>query len=217
MAAGYTYSVDDLRQSQRAGTQLQSRFAEAARRGIELAREEVAAFGSPEKGTYGLANQPNVTVSTLPNGDWANVATTGAEILDDLNYLVNRMILDTNEILSPDTIVLPVSMYRLAARKLMNIGGTVSGLTVMQMFQQQNPGISIVSWNKLETAGAGGGPRIIVYKRANEVLEFLEAVALETMPTEYHHMQWTTVLRARFGGVALYQPMGMLYSDFIGA
>lgn len=110
VADGYMVSVDDQRKAARAGVPLSTKKAAAARYGIELAREEVTAFGSPEKGTYGLVNNPNVTIATLPNGDWANVATTGAEVLDDLNYLNSTMILGSNEILAPDTIVLPTSM-----------------------------------------------------------------------------------------------------------
>ncbi len=217
VADGYMVSVDDQRKAARAGVPLSTKKAAAARYGIELAREEVTAFGSPEKGTYGLLNNPNVTIATVPNGDWANVATTGAEIVDDLNYLVGSMILGSNEILSPDTIVLPTSMYRAAARKLMNIGGTISGMTALQMFLQQNPGINVESWIKLETAGATGGPRAVVYKRSSDVLEFLEAVALETMPVEYRAMTWTTVFRSRLGGVAIYQPRGVLYCDFFAS
>jgi hypothetical protein len=211
VANGYTYSVDDLRAAQRAGVQLQSRFAEAARRGIELAREEVASVGSPEIGTFGLANQPNATIATLPNGNWA--AATAEEIREDLNYLMDTMILGSNEILSPNTILLPTSLYRIAQRKLISIGGVVGGMTALQMFAGQNAGITVESWNKLETAGADGGPRIVVYQRDPSVLEFIDAIPLETMPTEYRAMQWTTVLRSRMGGVVLYQPAGLVYAD----
>lgn len=213
VADSYKFSVDDLRAAERAGIPLQSRDAEAARFGIELAREQIAATGEPSLGVFGLANQPNVTIATLPNGDWANVATTGEEILEDLNYLVDQIVLGTNEVLSPDTVVLPVSLYRLAARKLMSINGLATGSSILTVFAQQNPGITVVSWDKLATAAADGGARIMAYKRDPSVVEFLNAVTLETMPTEYHAMTWTTVLRSKVGGVALYQPRGVVYAD----
>ena len=210
---GFTVTQDDMRSANRAGLALVERYMAAARRGIELAREEVAAVGSPEIGTYGLANHPNVPVKTLPNGDWANAATTGEEIVADLNYLVNQMALDTNEILQVTDILMPVAQYQIASSKLINVGGIVGGMTALQLFKQMNPSVNVESWNKLGTAGADGGARIVAYKRSSDVLEFLSAVEFESMPVEYRQWQWYHTFRARFGGVAVYMPAGLSYAD----
>lgn len=210
----YMYSVDDLRAAARGGIPLQSDFAAAARRGIELAREEIAAVGSPEKGTFGLANHPNVSIVTLPTGSWASAGTDGLELLADLNYLVTTMAVNTNEILAVDTIVLPYSLYRIATLKLVSsTGDNASNISVLEMFRQQNPGVEVISWNKLETADAGGGPRIVAYKRSSDVLEFLVQTEFETFPAEYRALTWTIYCRGAFGGVIVKQPAGILYAD----
>jgi hypothetical protein len=208
----FMHSIDDLRAAARAGVPLSSLQASLARRGIELAREDIAAIGVPEKGTYGLANHPNVTVAVLPTGDWANPAVTGLEILGDLNYLLTTGASETNEIIQFDTVILPYSLYRHAELKLLNDANS-SNVSVLQMFKSQNPGVSVVSWNKLETAGADGGPRIVAYKRSSDILEFLVQTEFETFPPEYRALTWTTYCRGAFGGVVVYQPAGLLYSD----
>ncbi len=213
VADGYTCSVDDLRKAQAAGVPLVSRMAKAVRRGIELLRDEHTAFGVPEKGTFGLLNHPNVAVLSLPNGQWDDVATTGLEMLEDLNFLVTEMLTNTNEIFAGDTLLLSIPAFRRIATTLLN-SANGSNITVLQAFRAQNDSsIAVESWTKLNTAAADGGPRMVFYKRDSEVLEFEIAIDFEQMPTEYHAMQYTTVCRAKWFGVQIQYPAAIMYVD----
>lgn len=211
VADGYQYSIDDLRQAARAGVPLQSKLADAARRGIELAREDIVAIGAPEIGTFGLLNHPNVSLTSLPNGTWASAS--GEDILEDLNYLVTSMQVNTLEIFEINTILVSVSAYRLLATKLLS-ATNASNVSVLDMFKKQNPGITVDSWTKLETANAAGtGGRIVAYHKSPEVLEFEVGIEFEIMPAEYHHMMFTHVCRARYAGVQIQYPVAVTYAD----
>lgn len=212
VADGYTYSIDDLRKAQANGTPLVDRMARAVRRGIELLRDDHTAFGAPEVGSFGLANHPNVAVLTLPTGAWNNAGTTGLQMLTDLNFLVTTMLTSTNELFAGDTLILSIAAWRRISTTLLDTGNG-SNITVLQAFQAQNPGITVESWTKLDTAGASGGPRMIFYKRDPEVLEFEIAIDFEQMPTEYKAMQYTTVCRAKWFGVQIQYPNAIIYVD----
>lgn len=211
-ADGYTYSVDDLRDAQAAGIPLIDRMAKAVRRGIELLRDEHTAFGTPEVGSFGLLNHPNVATLSLPNGDWGNVATTGLEMLEDLNFLVTTMLTNTNEIFAGDTLLLTIAAWRRISTTLLSASNG-SNITVLQAFKAQNPGIDVESWTKLSTASAANGPRMVFYKRDAEVLEFEVGVDFEQMPVEYHAMSYTVVCRAKWAGVQIQYPAAIMYVD----
>jgi hypothetical protein len=213
VATGYMYSVDDLRQAQKAGTGLKDRLAQNVRRSIELLRDEHTAFGTPETGSFGLVNHPNVGIVSLPFGDWSNVARTGEQILADLNFVITSMMNATNEIFMGDTLLMSIAAYRLIATKLLNTGNA-SNITVLQAFQAQNPGISIESWTKLALANAAGNNgRMVFYKKDPEVLEFEVGVDFEQFGPEVRAMTYTTVCRARWAGVQIQYPSAVSYID----
>lgn len=210
---GYKYSIDDLRKAAAAGIELTTKYAETARRGIELARDGITAFGVPEIGTYGLANHPNATLFTLATGDWATAS--GVAILADLNAMITSMLVNTLEIFEPDTVLLSTQLYRVIATKFISAdANNASNKTVLEAFKDQNPGIQVMSWTKLRGTSADGlRDRVIVYKRDPEVLEFEVGVEFEILPVEYGQGHFTHVCQARYAGVQVHYPLAVMYAD----
>ncbi len=202
----YMYSIDDMRKAQRTGIALDTRLAARARQGHEIAKEDIAAIGQPEKGYYGLSNHPNVPVASLPTGAWSNPATTGLQILGDLNFMVTKMKLDTNSVLAPNTLLLPPNLMRIVQIKLLS--GTAdnsSNISVIEMFQRQNPGITVIEWTKLLN-------QVILYRRDPTVLEYIQIRDFEQFPAEYRALTYTVACRSTTGGVVIYQPLGVMYA-----
>lgn len=216
-ANGYQFTVDDLRSAQALNLPLVDDYAKQVRLGFEILREEHTAFGCPEQGSnnFGLLNHPNVPVVALPNGDWANPATTGEEILEDLNHIVTQMPVTTNEILFGDTMVMTYEARRLIATKLLN-SANGSNITVLKAFQEANPGVAVETWRKCRTAAADGGARIVFYKKDPSVLEFEVAQAFEQMPAEIRAWTFTVVCRVKWFGLQVQLPHGLSYSDDSG-
>lgn len=207
----YTYSVKDLRRAAAAGVELTSRYATIARRGIELGIDEAVAVGVPSLKSYGLVNNPNVSLLALTTGNWPN--SSAEQILADLNQIVTSMWTGTLEIFKPDTLVVSSACYRLLTTKLFN-GANASNISVLDMFLKQNPGISVESWTKLATANAAGtNGRMIAYKKDAEVLEFIMGKEFEVFPAEQRGLEFRHPCMATVAGVAVHHPAAVLYID----
>lgn len=205
----FEYSIQDLRQASKAGLNLPGRKVETARRGIEQTIDDVIFKGVPMNGTYGLMNNPNVPVVSLPTGNWA--AATGEQILADLAYFAQIIVNNTTTAFQPETIVMDAPSFGLIGSKVV---GTSLDRTVLSVFLSQNPYIKqIVPSVKLNNLGSDGGPRMIAYKRDPEVLQFEMAQEFETFPAEWHAMVLKTACHARIGGVNFYHPLAAAYAE----
>lgn len=212
---GYHYSVQDLRQSAMAGTQLDAKRAQAARKVCENTVEKIAALGDSVSGLPGFLNNPNVTLLTAPgdiNGNWG--AATPQQILDDLNTMVNKMVETTKGAFSPDTILLPLVKYNLISSKVMSVNDS---RTILDVFlQNQKRVTSVDTWNMLDKADAAGtGPRAVVYQRDAEIVELVIPQEFEQFPPQPFNLAFKVPCHMRIGGVVVYYPLGVMYVDGI--
>lgn len=212
LGAAYGYSIQDLRAAAMSGSQLNSRRARQARRAIEQAIEDVACLGNSKAGLVGFAKHPNVSLVPVINGVWSTA--TGAEMIADMNELVNSTVTANKETFLPDTIVLDIASYqRFASTRISTTGDTHT--TAMQAFLASNPYVrDVMSWNKLALADAAGtGPRAVCFKRDPEVLELVIPQEFEEMPPQPKGLRFHIPCHARCGGVVVYYPLAMGYMD----
>lgn len=209
--AGYEYSVQDMRNAARANIPLETELADAARRAIEISLEECYAKGVPEAKTFGLTNHPNVTLATFPTGTWASA--TGELILTDLNYGFNYAASATLGIWGADTLLLDGPSFRFIATKLLN-SANGSNLTVLEAFKAQHPGVTVDSWEQLNTADASlTGPRCVFYKMDEEAIQFRLGQDFETFPVQIQGMAFKVPCHARAAGVIVRHPLSLVYFD----
>jgi hypothetical protein len=220
----YGYSLLDLMQASMAGISLDSEEAKAAAAAIERKLDYVAALGEPALGMLGWANQPNVTVSSpaangAQNGGGGTSTQfrhkTAEQILMDLDGVAADMAVSTFETFIPDTIVMPPSLYAiLAVQRTSNLNTTE---TTLSNFLKVSPYIKrIETWNRLERAGATGGPRIVFQKSDPQVGQFYIPMEAKTVPPQERNLAIVVNLWARTGGFVLRQPLGMRYVDLAG-
>jgi len=206
----FEYSIQDMRNAAKLGKSISEAKMATARRGIEQKIDDSIFRGVPAIGTYGLLNNPNVPLVVLPTGNWASAS--GEQILNDLNVFVQTAVDNTNTAFSPDTLVMDAPSYGLISAKIV---GTNLDRTVLSVFLSQNPYIKQVvpstKLNKLDAAGTG--PRMMVYPRDPEVVEWEMAQEFETFPAEVHGMVMKTYAHARLGGVSIYHPLACAYAD----
>jgi len=208
----YGYSIQDLRAAAMSGSQLPARRARAARRGMEQLVESVACFGNTKAGLGGFAKNANVSLVSVVNGTWATA--TGAEMIEDMNKLVNDTVIANKETFAPDTILLDVELYTLfSSTRISTTGDTHT--TAMQAFLASSPHIkNIFSWNQLALADAAGtGPRAICYKRDPEVLELVIPQEYEELPPQPNGLKFEIPCHGRIGGVVIYYPLAVAYMD----
>ncbi len=210
VAVGYDWSIQDLRRAQLAGTNLEDRKAKAARAAVEAFLDDAAATGIPGSGMKGVVNNTNVPVVVLPNpGVWSGLSS--AQIIENLNYLVQTIVVNTKQTMPPNTLVLDTTNFMLIAQKPIAIDNQKS---ILQSFLENNPFIkNIDMWNRLDGAGATGKNRLLMYTRDPSVLTFNVPVEFEQFPPQAKNLTYFVPCHSRVGGVEFHYPLAAAYAD----
>jgi hypothetical protein len=213
----YGYSIQEVRRAQKAGTNLDQRRATAARRAIEELTDKLAWFGDTETGIQGFINYPGITEFTVPNDGTGSSKTwatkTGDQIVRDVTGLVNAVWATTNGREVPDTLLLPMEQYNLIATKRMEGN---SDMTVLKYLKENLAYLTKIDWlPELDTAGAAGTDRMIVYVRDLEHVSLELPQPFEQFPAQQKGMEFEIFCHARHGGVIVYYPLSVAYGDGI--
>lgn len=215
--ASYGYNVQEIRAASEANRPLENMRAVAARRAINEKINHVALLGDADNGIVGLFNQTGFQAYTIPAGastqtDWPH--KTGAEILDDMYGMVDQIPTATKEVEKPKRMLIPYSRLRYISRKRA-FDNSAANDTVLAVFKENRPQIEVRGALFLDTAGAGGTARAMVYDPAQENLELLLPIPFESFPPERKGMEWVVENHARMGGVVVRYPLSALYADGI--
>jgi len=210
LGASYHYTIQDIRSAAFAQVDLDSRRSMAVRRAIETRIDLMAAFGVTALGTKGFLNANSTPVVSAITGAWTD-ATTAQQILDDLNKLVDSIIIVTKETIIPDTLILDNTSFQIANTKR---ASDFVEKSVLRSFLENSPYIkNIDQWQRLNTASANGGRRIVAYKRDPEVLELVIPQEFEQFPPQAKNLAFNIPCHARMGGVSIRYPLGIAYMD----
>jgi hypothetical protein len=212
MGAAYQYSIQDLKRSAMSNTNLPSKKARATRRMVEQKIEDIAANGLSTHGLLGIANNPNVALTSPTTGTWSTA--TAAQIMADLDKLCSAVDLLTVETYPPTRILLPTALYNIISHKRISTTGDTNG-TVLSSYLASSPHVKdIIPWNKLkESDAAGTGPRIIAYTPDPDVLTLEIPQEYEQFPPQPKNLAFVVPTHARCAGVIMPLPMAVGYMD----
>lgn len=210
LGSAYKYSVQDVRAARMAGKSLEQRKANAAKRAIMQSENRIAYFGDADHGLGGMLNNANVPVVALPHaGAWSGL--TADQILANLNANANNAISASNGVETPNTMLLPTAEYSLIASTPRS---STSDTTILEYFVKNNPFIESVDWlEELKDAGAGSTPRIVSYRRDPDWLTLEIPQDFEQFPVQEKGLAFEVPVHQRIGGVLIYYPLSMAYSD----
>lgn len=205
----YQWTIRDLKVSAQLKRPLDAMRGVAARNAIERKIDVLVAVGDASMNTKGLINNPSVPVATLPNGDWANA--TNDEILEDLFYVEQAVIQQSDENHEPDTLLLTPEAFSIISTRRLEAG---NDLTIKKFFLANCESIkTIARWKKLVGAGAGSTDRLICYQKSPLILKFVIPNPFEQLEPEKRNMVYLVNCIARVGGVCWYRPLGGTYAD----
>lgn len=216
MATSYGYNIQEMRAAAFAGVPLDAKKANAARRAFEELVDKIGATGDSNNGLTGFLNLSNVNSVTpatkaATGTTWA--VATGLEMLKDLNSLAIKSVSVTNGVEAPDTIVLDIDNYHLAATTPLQSGVQV---TVLSQFLATSPYIrSVESWYKLKGAGSGATNRAVCYRKDPDALQLIIPQEFEQFPPQQRGLEFVVPCHGRIGGVVAYYPMSISYMDGI--
>ena len=228
-AIGYGWGFEEINIAQRMGVDLQSEEAAAARLAAEQMIQRVALNGDATKGFTGVFNATGVSTSTAQY-DWEDYANvTNAQVISEFNTLLMMIPNQTNQSTMANTVILPLSDWNALAQRTVAsaTGGSidfVSGNLLSYLMTNNiytattGQRIQIRADASLETAGAGGTKRKVVYRRDPQVLKMYVP-----MPHQFLGVFQPGPLRFevpgvfRLGGVNVKRPQEMHYRDGDGA
>lgn len=212
----YAWNVQELRAAAFARKPLPTMKAAACRKGVEQAIDIGLLLGDSALGLNGLFTLSNTTVYTVPNGvsgsaTWA--LKTPREILADLHAVPRKVYVDTLEIETVDTMVLPTDQYGIISSRLMGDGDS---RTILQAFLAASPTITTVETSpKLSSNAAWTGARGVAYKRDPDVLKGIIPLEPVQGAPQWTNLEALTIMEARVGGVQVYRPKAVCYFDGI--
>lgn len=206
IGGSFAYTVQETRAAAMVpGMNLEQRRANAVRRAYEEKVQEIAYFGDAPSGMKGLFN--NDQVDKLVPDKWFDGTTTTDEMLALLNEIPTRVVQNSNMKESPNTMLVPYSVYRIISTTPRS---TTSDTTVMEFFLRTNPMITAIEpVNELEASKSGGAlskDRILVYDRSPDKLQLHVPQPLEFLPPLRQALEFSVAAHARIGGLALYYP-----------
>lgn len=218
IADGFLYSIREIQNAAKAGTSLTDRHMRAARRVIEEKLDEVAALGDAEHGIVGFARRTDTLTYTVP-GDGTGSSKkwntkTAKLITRDINGMISKMLVDTNDVEKPDTLLLDPEAFAY-------IGGTTLGdtsdTTILQFIKETNEWIkNIASWNRLTKAGGSSNTtRAILYRRDPEALELYIPEEFNMLPPQAVNLSFKVPCTLRTAGVGVHYPKSICYADGI--
>lgn len=198
----FEYSLLDIRRSQMAGTELDSKLAVAARQTIESKVDELAAVGHQQVGLYGLSNHAGISRHQLKPWFEPTKNKNSEEILKDINQLVSGIAEDTHNALLPDTLLLPVKHFAYIAQTPYS---SQSNVTILNYLLSNNPYIKNIDW------WVHLKDKCLVYPRTPNALEMYIPLEFEMLPPQSSAMNIRIYCHARFGGVQIYTPKACAY------
>ena len=241
LGTSYMYSIQDLRKARMAGIPLETRKAFAARRAMEQAVEQWAFFGNqqiPSGGTFnngqglknapaalnstdylqafGFTNFPGIIANTTTN-NWTLPSTSVSTIINDFNTLQKSIVVGSQGIHTPDTLVLPLSQW--ANLSTIPRSVTFTDDTVIQYMRKQSPWLKNIYFTPmLENAGklqngTTAGPRIMLFEKNEENIQLVIPLEFEQLPPQMINLMFKIPCYMRIGGIRCSYPKSVAYLD----
>lgn len=214
----FEYSLDELRKSQHLNMPIDTSMASAARRGAEEHMQRVAYFGDSERGMDGLFNHSNVGSDATLSLDWTASATTGKQILDEINGMIGDVWNQSKGVHVPNTMVLAANRWTILATKMAT--EYAPDKTLLEILQSQNlytrmtgQPMTIVPRFQLEKAGASTKDRILIYeKNADNLVMYIPMFWRPTAP-QPRNLKIKVPAEYKVSGTEFRYPMSAKYFD----
>jgi hypothetical protein len=210
---GFHYSTDEIAAAAAEGRPLDRDRAFAAREVLAAKLDDVLSLGDTQAGLVGFLNLSGTTTYNIPADGtgssplWVNKSAD--QILRDLNQVKAAVRTGTSEVEAVKRILLPPAADELISNTARS---ATSDTTIKEFFLKNNPGMEIMSWDRLTTAGPSSGGLILAYDPNPLKVGALLPVAFEQSEPERDGFQWKVVCRNKTGGVITKFPKSVCYS-----
>jgi hypothetical protein len=214
---GYELSLQEVNRASRMNVSLDTRKASAARMVAEKFIYDRVIRGDTRKNNTGLINNALVPTANAPTGGWATA--TPAQILADVNAILNDVIVNSGETAMPNALILPTAKFLF----LNNIQLTNTGDSLLSFIKKNNSysamtnqPLDIRPSRELTQAGASNTARMVAYEKSPDNMEFYLPGMFEFMPPfATSSMTWRVDGVMNVGQLEIYRPKTVSYRDNI--
>lgn len=217
LGARYSYTIEDIKASAMTGINLDTQKALKAKRTIDELIDTIAWLGDADSGLLGLLKYPGILEYIVPADGTGGLKTWASkspdQMIRDSVGLYSTVLVTTNGVENPDTMIFPLQQYTFACSTRLPYGGD---LTVMEFLKKVLPNINRFDFvNELKGIGAGGTDRFMTYVRDPDHLDFQIPQPFEQRPPEARNLTYRVNCVAKVGGVIVYYPQSVAFGDGI--
>jgi len=209
----FGYSTQEIRAAALGNQPLEQRKANATKRANEELFNSIAFDGDSDSGLPGFLSNPNITVTTVPNGaggtpQWTT--KTPDEILADINNLFGGIFTLTLMKERPNTLLLPPAQWNYISSTPRSSGDSVS---ILQWIVMNSPFISsesdIIPVNQMTGSGPGSTDQMCAYDRNPDAVQAHIPMEQKFYAVQIEGLEYTVPSEARTGGVIIYYPLSV--------
>jgi len=209
---GYDYTTEELRQSAFLRKPLDSTRAETAMDAYERHINDVALFGEDE--LTGLFNNPYVPVVAPSVTGW--IGKDPDAVVQAFSSLITQIWVNSKYVEMPTTVLLPGTI--MAWMVSVRIPNTTMNL--LQYVKENNIAkvekgidLDIRTGYDLDTAGAGGTKRAMVYTKSPSKLKMHLPMPIKFLPPQASGLLFEVPGEYKYSGVEFIYPKSALYAD----
>jgi len=185
---------------------------------------------------FGLTNFPNIlqaynsgtaqytgqvtgggTGTGQTSNDWTSPSTTVTSILADVNKLQKEVVIGSQGVHTPDTLLLGTKTWSTLSTTARS--PTFTDDSVIQYIMKQSPWLKrVIYWPVLDTAGlkqdnSTHGERVMVLESKPENMQLVIPQEFEQLPPQMVNMSFKIPCHMRIGGVTVRYPFSIAWLD----
>lgn len=216
---GYDYTQEELRRTAFLRRPISERKLAAAIEAYRRHMNDVGLFGEASSGLTGLFNNANVPQGNAPVGAWQTGPKTPAQILADINTLIQNVWSNTayNDMVT-DIVIAPAAYAYIASTPR----SENSDKTILQYVKENNiakvergQDIRFSPGYGLDTAGAGGTKRMVGYVKSDTRLVMHVPLPLRFLAPQLIGLSVQVPGEYKYSGVEFRYPKSAYYMDGI--
>ncbi len=214
----FGYTTRELRNAAFANRPLEVMRGAAARRGMEEKLSDLAWNGDAQYNIIGILDNPNIPqaeVAAPASGTdrtWAGGDKTPLEIIADITTAISDIVDLTNQVQTPNTVVVPVAQYEYLIRTPYSDRVPMS---IMRYITDPLNKFGIDLFEQapeLAATGPGGEDQMLVYERTDEVLSFRIPMELRALPPQPRNLEFLINMEAECAGLVVRYPLACSFS-----
>ena len=205
-AAAAFYTDDEIYASRHLNQDISAEQVNTVQEASEQEMNQLIAFGtfgqSEDSGFDGFCNHPDFLHSFSPFA--IDGTSTPDEILSIMDDAASAIVVQTQQVERPDTLLLPLDAFLYIARTRLS---TDMNDTILRQFLAENPYIeNIFTVNELSGAGPDNSDIMIAYKRDPKRCKARIKQPLTWLNWEREGLGYKRIATFKYGGLAVYRP-----------